>query len=77
MPDEAKMPAYNGVNGIVCAAPLTDGGYAKKHHAGLPMEAYDHEGYQVRYPDGFDTWKPKDVFEAAYRLVSDDERRMV
>jgi len=24
-------------------------------------------GYRVRYPDGYESWSPKDVFEAAYR----------
>ena len=25
------------------------------------------EGYKVRYADGYESWSPKDVFEAAYR----------
>ena len=25
------------------------------------------EGYRVRYQDGYESWSPKDVFEAAYR----------
>lgn len=25
------------------------------------------EGYRVRYPDGYESWSPKDVFEEAYR----------
>lgn len=25
------------------------------------------EGYEVRYPDGYTSWSPKDVFEEAYR----------
>lgn len=25
------------------------------------------DGYRVRYPDGYESWSPKDVFEAAYR----------
>lgn len=24
-------------------------------------------GYRVRYPDGYESWSPKDVFEEAYR----------
>ena len=27
----------------------------------------DEEGYKVRYPDGYESFSPKDVFEAAYR----------
>ena len=25
------------------------------------------DGYRIRYPDGYVSWSPKDVFEAAYR----------
>src|SRR5260370_21105607 len=28
---------------------------------------YEIEGYEVVYPDGYRSWSPKDVFEAAYR----------
>jgi len=27
------------------------------------------EGYAVKYPDGYISWSPKDVFEAAYRVA--------
>jgi hypothetical protein len=27
-------------------------------------------GYLVRYPDGYESWSPKDVFEEAYRKTS-------
>ena len=27
------------------------------------------DGYLVRYPDGYESWSPKEVFEAAYRLT--------
>lgn len=27
----------------------------------------DAEGYIVKYPDGYVSWSPKDVFEKAYR----------
>ena len=27
-------------------------------------------GYRVIYPDGYESWSPKDVFEAAYREAS-------
>ena len=28
------------------------------------------DGYKVVYPDGYESWSPKDVFEAAYRPCS-------
>ena len=27
----------------------------------------DEDGYKVRYPDGYESWSPKGVFEEAYR----------
>lgn len=30
------------------------------------------EGYKVRYEDGYESFSPKDVFEKAYMMVSDD-----
>lgn len=33
-------------------------------------------GYRVTYPDGYVSWSPKEVFEAAYREVSEGERSM-
>lgn len=31
-----------------------------------PAERYGREGYKVLYPDGYESWSPKDVFEKAY-----------
>lgn len=28
------------------------------------------EGYKVRYPDGYESWSPKEVFEKAYMLTT-------
>ena len=30
-------------------------------------------GFMVVYPDGYVSWSPKEVFEAAYRVISDSE----
>ena len=37
-----------------------------------PAKVYPHypiveEGYRVRYPDGYESWSPKEAFEEAYR----------
>lgn len=40
---------------------------------GVYMESADIRiapGYAIRYPDGYESWSPKDVFEAAYRPSS-------
>ncbi len=31
------------------------------------------QGYKVIYPDGYISWSPKEVFEAAYRVISKEE----
>lgn len=30
-------------------------------------------GYHVKYPDGYDSWSPKEVFENAYREITPGE----
>lgn len=30
------------------------------------------EGYKVKYPDGYESWSPKEVFEKAYIQVGDN-----
>ena len=32
------------------------------------------DGYKVRYPDGYESWSPKDVFEKAYLLLTVNEK---
>lgn len=33
-------------------------------------------GYAVKYPDGYTSWSPKEVFEAAYRVAEGSEQRL-
>lgn len=33
----------------------------------VPSGVHIEDGYKVVYPDGYESWSPKDVFEAAYR----------
>lgn len=46
-------------------APKVNG---KVHPIGwpVPVDATVEEGYKVRYPDGYESWSPRDVFERAY-----------
>ena len=34
------------------------------------------EGYRVIYPDGYESWSPRGVFEAAYLCIGDDPTRI-
>jgi len=35
------------------------------------------DGYKVVYPDGYISWSPKDVFENAYRKLTDGEKKLI
>ena len=36
----------------------------------------DKPGYAVKYPDGYISWSPKDVFEEAYRVAEGDDQAL-
>ena len=76
MPTEQKMPAYIGTK-IIQATPMTKSDFASEPGSHVPYHGPDQEGYKVVYPDGYESWSPKEVFESAYRLVTVDERRMM
>ena len=42
-----------------------------------PLEKDGKLGYKVQYPDGYTSWSPKEVFEKAYREVSDKEKDLI
>lgn len=39
----------------------------------IPQNQVNGPGYLVEYPDGYKSWSPKEVFEVAYREVTDSE----
>lgn len=53
------MRKYIGTK-IIEAEPCKAWKDTKLHKAG-------EDGYKVRYPDGYESWSPKDVFNEAYR----------
>ena len=81
MPDvmsNGKMGVYVGRE-IVCAEPMSERAFIEgEKNLPCPVDIIpDRSGYLVVYSDGHRGWSPKDVFEATYRLVSDDERKMM
>lgn len=38
----------------------------------VPRSMNRQEGYRVKYPDGYESWSPKEVFEKAYMQVGDN-----
>lgn len=72
------MKTYIGVKVIeakpkTSRRPCADQSGAKK--GGVIYE--DAEGYEVRYPDGYVSWSPKDVFEEAYVEVPADSAEAI
>lgn len=41
-----------------------------------PQERDGRPGYAVQYPDGYTSWSPADVFEAAYRVTEGDHQAL-
>jgi hypothetical protein len=42
-----------------------------------PKDKDGKEGYEVLYPDGYVSWSPKETFETAYRLITDQEKQFM
>jgi len=65
------MKIYIGTKRI-SAEPMTRGRYNEFRGWQIPAdENPNDEGYLVEYDNGYKSWSPKDVFEAAYCSVDD------
>lgn len=62
------MKKYIGTKLIEAAPAIRKGGkvYEKTHPIPRSMDP-EEDGYKVRYPDGYESFSPKQVFEEAYR----------
>jgi len=73
------MNVYIGCK-IIKATPMTLGKFVAETARWHLMEDVDFNettpGYKVIYPDGYVSWSPKDVFETAYRPVTQDELKL-
>lgn len=66
------MKTFIGVK-LIHATPMLigaamDSGLIRQNHV---AEVEEEEGYHVKYPDGYESWAPKSVFEAAYFELDD------
>jgi hypothetical protein len=68
------MNTYIGVK-IIEAEPMDRNTYLESK--GQPFEPANMDGYKVRYPDGYESWSPKAVFEEAYVQITVGEDRKV
>lgn len=67
------MKKYIGCK-LLEAEPMTRGNYNIFRGWQIPEdENPDDEGYLVKYPDGYVSWSPKDIFEKAYLQVDDNK----
>lgn len=70
------MKTYIGCKMIEAEPALRINGTVVKQegdYIDIPPEATVEEGYRVRYPNGYESWSPKDVFERAYIAVDDNK----
>ncbi len=42
-----------------------------------PDQKDGQDGYHVIYPDGYESWSPRAVFESAYREITNGEKVLV
>jgi len=74
------MTPYIGTK-IILAEPCMQRDFIEQHHPDWVMPAQDRPGYHVKYPqpDGttYNSWSPADVFENAYREISENERKLI
>jgi len=60
-----ELQTFIGVK-MIEARPMNYFRFKDYKKQSLGPEDKDQPGYLVRYPDGYESWSPKDVFEAAY-----------
>ena len=71
------METYIGCK-IIRAEEMDEVTFLQDYKGQVHSEAVEtRPGYRVVYPDGYVSWSPKDVFEAAYRKVSQGEKEMI
>ena len=67
------MKNYIGCK-LISAEKMTRGDYNKYRGWTIPAnEDPEDPGYLVKYPDGYESWSPKRIFEAAYMAVDDNK----
>ncbi len=68
------MKDYLGIK-LIKADPMTLGNYNRYRGWIIPEnEDPNKEGFLVIYPDGYESWSPKSVFETAYIEIVDSSK---
>jgi hypothetical protein len=66
------MQEYIGIKNVQ-ATPMTRGDYQYRKWDAPEGEDQDVEGYHVVYPDGYESWSPKEQFDEANTPVPADQ----
>jgi len=66
------MEKYIGTK-IIAAEPMDECTFLANYKSENVSNRETRPGYHVLYPDNYHSWSPKDVFEGAYRKVTDLE----
>ena len=69
------MQEYIGAK-IILAEEMDERTFHEKFQRPFETGTHTRPGYHVQYPGGYDSWSPKEVFEEAYRPVSQAEKDM-
>lgn len=69
------MESYIGTK-IVQAEPMDNNAFVCEQGKSIPNTP-DEPGYKVLHDNHYTSWSPKDIFEAAYRKISDDEKQLI
>lgn len=70
-----KMKTYIGCK-IINAEPMSHNEFLTSVK-GKREIAVDEPGYKVVYPDNYESWSPKEVFEIAYREITPGELELL
>lgn len=72
-----SMKTYIGTK-VIKATQMSKREFTEKVKQENWIDSYpDEEGYLVEYSDGYRSWSPKDVFEIAYREITDQEMELI
>lgn len=70
------MKSYLGSK-IIQAEPMDECTFLEKIKNQDVSNRETRAGYKVIYPDGYVSWSPKEVFEIAYREITEEEQSII
>lgn len=71
-----NFSSYIGAK-IIKARPMTKDDFTRMKGGTPDPNEENVDGYLVEYPDSYLSWSPRRVFEEAYRLISDGEKKLI